>query len=145
MQCMEVRSGFDGSWEELDVPCSQLMVIRREYEAHGTIDTDSISALVNSGVSSSTPMRSACLPPCGPGTRHLRTGKPRYVLSPTSKFRLLWDMISMLMLGYDMVSLPYALAFNIPQSGFLSHFSSFSLAFWCIDILITFRTGIYMH
>jgi hypothetical protein len=70
--------------------------------------------------------------------------KPRLVWSPTSPLRLLMDLLSVIVLAYDVISLPYYLAFEVPQEGLVLHLSLISVSFWVVDVAFRFRTG-YWH
>mmetsp|Transcript_43286 Transcript_43286/g.125125 ORF Transcript_43286/g.125125 Transcript_43286/m.125125 type:complete len:767 (-) Transcript_43286:168-2468(-) len=59
------------------------------------------------------------------------------VISPSSKWRLGWDLLTFLAMGYDMVFLPLQ-AFQPPRSGMLEWATT---VFWCIDMILSFFSG----
>jgi hypothetical protein len=69
--------------------------------------------------------------------------KPCLVWSPTSRLRLIMDLLSMVVLMYDVLSLPYLLAFEVPQKGTVMKLSMISVAFWTVDLAFRFRTGFW--
>lgn len=65
------------------------------------------------------------------------------VLHPGSVKRLLWDVLSVLLLVYDLVSMPFIAAFAY-QEAFgnpLSTMSTVTMAFWTADLFVSMLTG----
>lgn len=54
-----------------------------------------------------------------------------------------WDVISLLLIFYDIVMIPLEMGFNIDVTGFLLYFEEFEDFFFCADVLINFRTAFY--
>jgi hypothetical protein len=66
-----------------------------------------------------------------------------YMIVPTSPLRLAIDLVSLVALSYDLFSLPYLLAFDVPQEGAVLYLTYATLLFWIADMGFTFRTGVY--
>ncbi|CAK0897221.1 unnamed protein product [Prorocentrum cordatum] len=65
------------------------------------------------------------------------------VWSPSSRLRLFMDLLSVVVLAYDVLSLPYLLAFEMPQRGLIMQLSVVSVVFWTLDLAFRFRTGFW--
>lgn len=63
------------------------------------------------------------------------------VLHPNSLGRLLWDVGSMLLLAYDIVVIPFTMAFDPDPSAVSIVMNYATMIFWTIDIILTFFTG----
>jgi len=71
-------------------------------------------------------------------------GAARFVLHPTSTPRMILDITSVLILSYDLLMTPVALAWNVSNRWIdFCHWSS--LLFWTIEIIFNFRTGVFEH
>ncbi|CAK0867648.1 unnamed protein product [Prorocentrum cordatum] len=68
---------------------------------------------------------------------------PYMVFSPTSRLRLAMDLLSVIVLAYDVLSLPYMLAFEVPQEGTVMTLSMISVCFWTADLILCFRTAFW--
>ncbi|CAK0826813.1 unnamed protein product, partial [Prorocentrum cordatum] len=62
-------------------------------------------------------------------------------LHPSSQVRLAIDLLSLVALLYDLVTVPYLLAFDTPLQGALLAISSVTIAFWTLDLVLNFFTG----
>ena len=65
------------------------------------------------------------------------------IIGPTSKFRLSWDIMLMILLGYIAVMTPYGIGFSVqlrPFSPMWCLETTMDLIF-IVDIILNFRTG----
>jgi len=69
--------------------------------------------------------------------------KPWYILSPTSRLRLCWDIITMVLVAHDMAVIPVEMAFETGDNLMSDLLFYPCLLFWSADIPLTFMTGIY--
>eukprot|EP00929_Paragymnodinium_shiwhaense_P118868 TRINITY_DN90769_c0_g1_i1.p1 TRINITY_DN90769_c0_g1~~TRINITY_DN90769_c0_g1_i1.p1 ORF type:complete len:1361 (-),score=356.81 TRINITY_DN90769_c0_g1_i1:263-4345(-) len=67
--------------------------------------------------------------------------KPRLPLHPDSSFRMLCDFIFVIVLTYDGFAEPYKLAFNVGMTGWQRLQAELTLAFFMVDIVLSFMTG----
>jgi len=66
----------------------------------------------------------------------------KYVSTPNSKFNFIWDIISMALIGYDVVMIPFDV-FD-PDDLLITNMMGFITGiFWFLDIIRTFLTGYY--
>ncbi|TMW60338.1 hypothetical protein Poli38472_000380 [Pythium oligandrum] len=64
---------------------------------------------------------------------------PFYIISPNSKFRLRWDVISVLLISYNALSIPFLLAFGtLSSDSWTENFQRFVDAFFMADIIVNF-------
>lgn len=77
--------------------------------------------------------------------RHSRVEMSRLILRPSSRKRLAWDVASMWVIGYDMIMIPFTLAFfaSDNDSAFLDSMFWFCLGWWTFDIPLSFVSGFY--
>jgi len=68
---------------------------------------------------------------------------PQLPIHPHSKLRLTMDVLSMMILLYDSMSLPLILAFSIPMTGTLLFVAWASATFWSLDLLLNFVSAYY--
>mmetsp|Transcript_116719 Transcript_116719/g.337130 ORF Transcript_116719/g.337130 Transcript_116719/m.337130 type:complete len:688 (+) Transcript_116719:282-2345(+) len=71
-----------------------------------------------------------------------------FVIHPSSNKRLLWDLVSMVMVAYDVVSIPVDVSglFQGPSDGlanFLEYMDWVTAVFWSFDLPISFITGFH--
>uniref|UniRef100_A0A7S2VR36 Ion transport domain-containing protein n=1 Tax=Zooxanthella nutricula TaxID=1333877 RepID=A0A7S2VR36_9DINO len=66
-----------------------------------------------------------------------------YILDPNSVFNAVFGVASLLILLYDLTTIPYLLAWDIPLEGALMVLAFHSASFWTVDMLINFFTGYY--
>lgn len=71
--------------------------------------------------------------------------RSRCVLDPNSYTRFFWDMTSLCVLLYDLVTIPFYLAFDVPSEGWVKVLSYITLGFWMMDMAASFRTGFYYN
>lgn len=64
---------------------------------------------------------------------------------PSSQWRAAWDCTGMLMIFYDIVSMPFFLAFDPSESGPTTAMFFVTLTFWSTDLLYNFHTGYYRN
>mmetsp|Transcript_6973 Transcript_6973/g.19731 ORF Transcript_6973/g.19731 Transcript_6973/m.19731 type:complete len:1033 (+) Transcript_6973:80-3178(+) len=67
----------------------------------------------------------------------------RCVIDPNSRFHMIFSMLSLLILVYDLTLLPYVLAWDVEFTGALYVSSWVTPIFWTCDIGINFLTGFY--
>lgn len=66
-----------------------------------------------------------------------------FILAPTSPVRMFFDCCSVVVLVYDLISIPWMLAWDIPVEGVWRILSQVVLCYWLWDVVINFRTGYY--
>lgn len=69
--------------------------------------------------------------------------RARFVMHPSSCARVVLDILSLVVLAYEVTTIPYFVAFEVPQAGSVLVLSCLSVAFWTFDIMLQFRTGFY--
>ena len=74
----------------------------------------------------------------GPGSKMHRT---RFMLAPQGKQRIVWDLVTMLILLWLTISMPFTIGFEIESTGFWLWFERSIDFFFMCDILVNFRTG----
>lgn len=65
------------------------------------------------------------------------------LLHPKGKFRLIWDIIALLLIIYDLFYVPYQLGFDLTDTGFLYYFDMSKDIFFFVDFFTNFFTGYY--
>jgi len=70
---------------------------------------------------------------------------PRCVIRPGSYRRLTWDVVGLVVLLYDLITVPLFLAFDMSSTTLTDAISWLLLAFWSTDIILNFNTGVYVH
>jgi len=65
-----------------------------------------------------------------------------YILSPSAPARLVWEIIGMPILGYDLAAMPLQV-FSIAPCLFTDFMLWLTLLYWTIDLVATFFTGYY--
>mmetsp|Transcript_36652 Transcript_36652/g.85928 ORF Transcript_36652/g.85928 Transcript_36652/m.85928 type:complete len:915 (+) Transcript_36652:28-2772(+) len=68
---------------------------------------------------------------------------PVCMMRPSSSLRLNWDILGVLFILYDVITIPIFLAFNPQDNGFTVAMFWLVLSFWTCDIILSFNTGIY--
>eukprot|EP00928_Gymnodinium_smaydae_P066482 TRINITY_DN4948_c0_g3_i1.p1 TRINITY_DN4948_c0_g3~~TRINITY_DN4948_c0_g3_i1.p1 ORF type:complete len:836 (+),score=139.09 TRINITY_DN4948_c0_g3_i1:147-2654(+) len=68
----------------------------------------------------------------------------RYVLHPQSRVRFSWDLISIVLLVYDILAIPL-FVFDLPYSFGLDVIDKLILLFWTLDIPMSCFTGVYVQ
>ena len=66
-----------------------------------------------------------------------------FMVRPNGKFRIGWDLVTILWLVYLLFSLPVYLGFELDGSEFQDMLENLVLAFFVLDILVNFRTGYF--
>jgi len=64
-----------------------------------------------------------------------------YMVHPNSAKRMVWDLISMSLLAYDIMVIPFVGAFEPPASSFLVGMTWSTLIFWTADMPLSALTG----
>lgn len=67
---------------------------------------------------------------------------PRIFISPSSSGRLSWDIMGVVLIAYDVLSIPL-LAFEIPSNSFSTFLDWLTLCFWTLDAIQSFFLGYY--
>jgi len=68
----------------------------------------------------------------------------KFVVTPNSLKRLFWDLVSMLMVSYDVVMIPIDLIFNIPKYTIVENMDILTSSFWALDMPCSFLTGFHV-
>mmetsp|Transcript_57901 Transcript_57901/g.130857 ORF Transcript_57901/g.130857 Transcript_57901/m.130857 type:complete len:788 (-) Transcript_57901:152-2515(-) len=74
---------------------------------------------------------------------HEEEPKAWFVIHPESRPRLAWDVLGMLVLFYDLVSIPLLFAFTFEETPFLTFAKWFTVLFWTTDMGWSSVTGFY--
>jgi hypothetical protein len=64
----------------------------------------------------------------------------RFVVEPTSMQRTGWDMVSLVLIIYDLLTVPL-LVFGYDELDLASNMRSITMVYWTVDILASFLTG----
>lgn len=64
------------------------------------------------------------------------------VIKPQSKLRLVWDVLSLLVIGYDLLTLPLAV-FSFEWTGFSDVMRVLTNTFWSLDLVCNFFVGYF--
>lgn len=67
------------------------------------------------------------------------------LIEPTSPVRVIIDVTGLMMLLYDLVTIPYFLAWEVVITGSLQVFSFMTMFFWTFDMVANFHTGFYRN
>jgi len=70
----------------------------------------------------------------------LQSKSSRFIISPTSRFRLFWDLASLFLLIYDSIMIPIGL-FNPEEHLLLTSMDWIILIFWTLDMVASLFTG----
>jgi hypothetical protein len=62
---------------------------------------------------------------------------------PDSSFKSFWDITSFLFVLYQSILLPFKLSFDVPIPEGLIYFDVVQDAFFLMDVVMNFNTGIY--
>lgn len=60
---------------------------------------------------------------------------------PSSQKRLYWDLSGLVLLGHDLIMIPFVSAFEPGETAFLSMIIYIGIAFWTVDMFLSFITG----
>jgi len=69
---------------------------------------------------------------------------PVRALDPSSPVRMVHDIVGGAILLYDIIVIPFMLAWDIPFDGWVKAISQATLAFWTCDLCVNFLTGYYL-
>lgn len=67
-----------------------------------------------------------------------------FMIHPHSKLRLVWDVIALLSLTYDLITVPMQ-AFDLPDDVAFRVITCAIVVFWTLDIALSFITGTYVE
>eukprot|EP00931_Biecheleriopsis_adriatica_P113692 TRINITY_DN8885_c0_g1_i1.p1 TRINITY_DN8885_c0_g1~~TRINITY_DN8885_c0_g1_i1.p1 ORF type:complete len:964 (-),score=128.94 TRINITY_DN8885_c0_g1_i1:65-2911(-) len=67
----------------------------------------------------------------------------RFVLTPKSPYRIVFDLLSVLTVLYDSTVRPFLLAWDANEDDATTVLSMYSLLFWTCDLMLNFITGFY--
>ncbi|CAD8056617.1 unnamed protein product [Paramecium sonneborni] len=67
--------------------------------------------------------------------------QPPYTLTPDGSIKLIWDLICLGFVIYEMISIPFQISFEIEIS---KEVQNLSLAVFIFDIILNFNTGVYL-
>lgn len=70
-------------------------------------------------------------------------GKFLQPLHPEGKIKIMWDLLSLLLILWEMVVTPLGISFPQSQTEFITNFQYFIDAYFIADIFINFQTGYY--
>ena len=65
------------------------------------------------------------------------------ILHPKGRFRLVWDLISVLLIFYDLFYVPFTIGFATNANGFLYVFDILKDIFFFMDLILNFITAFY--
>jgi len=65
----------------------------------------------------------------------------RIIISPNSIMRLVWDLLSMSLLAYDIMVIPFIAAFKPTPTSFLDIMTWITMMFWTCDMALSAITG----
>lgn len=68
--------------------------------------------------------------------------KHHYVISSDGVAKLCWDLLCMVLIIYEIMSIPFRISFNV---AFSENFDTFVDIMFISDILISFNTGCYLN
>jgi len=63
------------------------------------------------------------------------------IAHPNSQLRSLWALVSLMFVTYDFFCLTLSLLKVVPETYYIDFCMHL---FWCIDVLYTFRTGVFV-
>lgn len=69
--------------------------------------------------------------------------KDNIYVHPKGKFRLVWDIISLIFILYDLFYIPYQIGFSLDETGFLYYFDVVKDFFFFTDFIINCFTAFY--
>lgn len=69
--------------------------------------------------------------------------KPRFIMNPDSGMRIAWDLSSLFMVVYDMISIPLSV-FTMPEHIFLTMMDWTTRVFWTVDMGWSCCTGVVL-
>lgn len=66
-------------------------------------------------------------------------------LQPDGFIRLIWDIITMIFILYEMIMIPFGISFDVSDSDVLNVFDYFINIFFIADVILNFNTGFYFR
>ncbi|CAK75082.1 unnamed protein product (macronuclear) [Paramecium tetraurelia] len=69
------------------------------------------------------------------------TPLPPYIITPDGSIKMIWDLLCLSFVIYEMISIPFQISFEIEIS---KEISMTSLVVFALDILLNFNTGVYL-
>ncbi|CAE7029565.1 Kcnh2 [Symbiodinium natans] len=73
-----------------------------------------------------------------------KTHRGRCIFDPSSPQRIIFDLMAMVFLLYDLCFTPVTIAWDFPMVGWLLYCTSAVAVFWTLDIIMTCRTAYYV-
>ncbi|CAD8144569.1 unnamed protein product [Paramecium pentaurelia] len=67
--------------------------------------------------------------------------QPPYTMTPDGSIKLIWDLICLGFVIYEMISIPFQISFEIEIS---NEISNLSLGVFAFDMILNFNTGVYI-
>eukprot|EP00928_Gymnodinium_smaydae_P023348 TRINITY_DN19309_c0_g1_i1.p1 TRINITY_DN19309_c0_g1~~TRINITY_DN19309_c0_g1_i1.p1 ORF type:complete len:827 (-),score=113.19 TRINITY_DN19309_c0_g1_i1:298-2778(-) len=123
----EVHFKSKDAWKPLsEFEMETIALVDRKHRNESVESEGRRNSLVSEGMAELLQARSAC---CG-----------RMISSPTSAHRLLWDLLGMIMLAYDIVMIPISF-FNPAPNIVTSSMEWTTLIFWTLDMPASLLTG----
>lgn len=133
-------------------PTNERVRLRREFEdcgwANGTqsVTTDSIAAMESIEKHADCPERSDHL---HTGSQFLQNDWEKLcrtaILHPSSVKRMAVDFTSVNVLMYDLIVLPYVIAWDLFRDKHIQNIGFFVATYWTFDLLLSFCTGYYRN
>ncbi|CAK0810324.1 unnamed protein product [Prorocentrum cordatum] len=127
-ESIELRPEFQSSDRQLDQLCHSAV-----SQLQNPAPTDSSSIVGSFSFARIGPDRAG------------KKSEALFLLAPTCTQRLLLDVFSIVVLCYDVWSLPYQIAWDVPQAGTTMLLACASCGYWAVDMVSHFRTGFYNH
>jgi hypothetical protein len=66
-----------------------------------------------------------------------------FMLRPNGKFKIGWDIVTIIWLGYLLISLPLYIGFEMENSPFQDAMEYMIFSFFSLDVVVNFRTGYF--
>mmetsp|Transcript_56688 Transcript_56688/g.133024 ORF Transcript_56688/g.133024 Transcript_56688/m.133024 type:complete len:586 (-) Transcript_56688:1537-3294(-) len=67
------------------------------------------------------------------------------IVHPTSRVRMTFDVVSLVILLFDLLVTPFAMAFDLQETDFFTWGSIVTLVFWTMSFFANFRMAFYRH
>lgn len=72
-------------------------------------------------------------------------GKRWFVIRPSCRFRVVWDFFGLLLISYDLLTIPFSQAFQTEGNGFTDCADWITLVFWTFDLIQGFFVGYFLR
>eukprot|EP00928_Gymnodinium_smaydae_P090651 TRINITY_DN7441_c0_g1_i1.p1 TRINITY_DN7441_c0_g1~~TRINITY_DN7441_c0_g1_i1.p1 ORF type:complete len:936 (-),score=162.76 TRINITY_DN7441_c0_g1_i1:184-2991(-) len=135
-----------GSFKKVDGlrdPAAFGIVTRAQY---ADIHAKAIPALVSHTEHRRSLMKNLCVDMFSDvGSVEAPVEKRRWMLEPTSIIRVFVDLISIVVLMYELSITPYVVAWEPPFTGMIEVSTYITLTFWITDMVLNFRSGYFTH